>query len=226
VSLVELYKLRAGSDVEVRASKAKYDLAVVEEKRLKDLLDKGAAAPYEYEKARVSAVVASLELELNKQQHQETKLQLEQAEARHERFVMRAPIDGRIETILVAQGEAVEAGKPVLRLVETNPLWIDVPVPIDQTRRLKTGDPAWVESRLSGESRVIQGTIIFMGEIADAASATRTVQVEVQNKLGLPAGEHVTVSFTEPPGAAAGAAEKAGVDTAKIAVDQTTPGGR
>lgn len=198
-SLVALYKLRAQSDVEIQAAAAKHELAQVEEKRIKDMLEKGSATSYEAEKARVSALVAKLEWDLAKQQHEETKLQLEQAEARHERFVMRAPIDGRVETILVAEGEAVEAGKPVLRLVATDPLWIDAPVPIEKTVKMKAGDAAWIQTKLTGKNQYLKGEIIFVSDVAEPASGTRTVQIEVANKQGLPAGEPVVVTFSPPP---------------------------
>lgn len=199
-SLVALYKLRAESDVEVQSAAAKYELSQVEEKRVKDLLQKGSATSYEAEKARVSALVAKLEWDLARQQHMETRLQLEQAEARHERFIMRAPIDGRVEAILVAEGEAVETGKPVLRLVATDPLWIDAPVPIEDTvkNKMKTGDPAWIQTKLAGSNQYLKGEIIFIADVAEAASGTRTVQIEVPNKQGLPAGEPVVVTFSQP----------------------------
>jgi len=40
-----------------------------------------------------------------------------------------------------------------------------------------------------------EGTIIFVAAVADAASGTLRVRVEVPNKTRRPAGEHVVVSF-------------------------------
>ena len=43
------------------------------------------------------------------------------------------------------------------------------------------------------------GKVIYIAAVADAASNTRTVRVEVPNKALRPAGEHVKVRFKSPP---------------------------
>jgi hypothetical protein len=49
-----------------------------------------------------------------------------------------------------------------------------------------------------------EGRVIFVGAVADAASGTLRVSIEVPNKTGRPAGEHVLVTFAgvgqQPPG--------------------------
>jgi multidrug efflux pump subunit AcrA (membrane-fusion protein) len=75
-------------------------------------------------------------------------------------------------------------------------LWIDAPVPLVQAMGLQAGKPAQVRFGSSeGPAGVVQGQIIFVAAVADAASGTRRVRVEVQNKTGRPAGEQVQVEF-------------------------------
>ena len=197
-SLVELYTTRAKSDVEVRAAAEQLALAKVEEKSLKQAFDRNAANPIELERAQVKVRVQQLELELAERQKVETVQQLQQAVSRHEQYQLKAPTDGVVDLVNVEVGEMVEQLKPVLKLVVKDPLWVDAAVPVGQTLSLKVGGAAWVKSNLPGHQKPIKGKILHMAEVADAASDTRLVRVEIINEQGLPAGGHVTVLFTEP----------------------------
>lgn len=201
-SLMAIYKLRAASSLEVEAAAAKLELANLEAQRLKDLLAKDAAAPFEAHRAEISAKIAALELQLAKQNKEENQLKYTQSTVMHGRYTLKAPYGGRIETVLLREGETVEAQKPVIRLVVTDVLWVDVPVTLERTLKVKVGDPAWVKSRIAGETTSAQGTVKFLGAVADAPSDTRIVRVEFKNNKGMPAGEHVGVSFTPPAGLA------------------------
>ncbi len=46
-----------------------------------------------------------------------------------------------------------------------------------------------------GPFNVVDATIVFIGAVADAASGTLRVRVELANKDNRPSGEHVRVSF-------------------------------
>lgn len=201
-SLVEIYKLRADSDLEVFAAQAKLELANLEAKRLKELLAKDAAAPFEAHKAEINAKIAALELDLAKQTKRENELKYVQSGIMHAKYTLKATYSGCIETVILHEGETIEAQKPVIRMVVTDKLWIDAPVPFEQTLKLKVGDPAWVKSKVAGGSELVRGKVKFLGQVADSASDTRIVRVEIENAKGMPAGEHVGVSFTAPQGLA------------------------
>ena len=51
------------------------------------------------------------------------------------------------------------------------------------------------QGRAGSASSVTQGRIIFVAAVADAASGTLRVRIEVPNKARRPAGEHVLVTF-------------------------------
>ena len=79
-------------------------------------------------------------------------------------------------------------------------------------RTLKLGGPATAEFPNTDGKRV-DGKIVFLAAVADAASETRLVRVEVANPSDRPAGERVRVRFS---GAQATAAADAPVSaTAK-----------
>lgn len=198
-ALVELYQLRAVSDIEVKAAAENLALSKVEEKATRQAYERNAANPIELERAQVKVRVQQCELDLANRQREEVQRQLRQAVAKHEQYQLRAPTAGVVDLVNVEIGESVEPLKPVLKLVVKDPLWVDASVPLAQTLKLKVGDTAWVQSKLPGFDQPVMGKILHLAEVADAASDTRLVRIEVPNPQGVPAGAHVMVRFA-PPG--------------------------
>ena len=127
-------------------------------------------------------------------EHKQDQRKFEEARIHLERMKMASPIAGKVEEIFVEPGESVNALDEVIRVVRIDPLWIDVPVSLDKILTLKNGQQAEVKFEPMA-SKVVKGRIIHIAAVADAASNTRTVRVEVPNKTQRPAGEHVKVSF-------------------------------
>ncbi len=195
-SLVELYQLRASSDLAAQSADAGLRLAKIEEKAIRRAFEKDAAMPIEVERAQLNSIQSKLELLMAYQQGQEAKHQLQQAQSRHDEYMLHAPITGIVDTVTVSEGELVESLKPILRLVMIDPLWVDANVPTRQTLGLNPGDTAWVRSQLlPKDSAPIRGKIIHLAEVADAASDTRLVRIEMSNAEHLPAGSQVIVTF-------------------------------
>jgi len=200
-SLINLYTLRANSDLAARSAEAALRLARVEEKAIRAAFEKDAATPIEIERTQIRTEQAALELDLAQQRGREAIQQLAQAQALHDQYSLSAPISGVVDAVGIAQGETVERLKPVLRLVVIDPLWIDAAVPIQQTLSLKPGDHASVVSTLPGFDQPIHGRIIHLAQVADAASGTRIVRIEVPNQAAMPAGGQVLVTFGSTPSA-------------------------
>ena len=121
-------------------------------------------------------------------------MKCEEARIRVEHMQLRSPIVGTVEKLDVEPGESVNALADVVRVVRIDPLWIDVPVPLTTGRTLQVGRRTSVEFPNSAEK--IEGRITFVAAVADAASSTMQVRVEVPNPAKRPAGEHVKVSFS------------------------------
>jgi Cu(I)/Ag(I) efflux system membrane fusion protein len=79
-------------------------------------------------------------------------------------------------------------------VVKTDPLWIDVPVPLDKANTLRNGKTVRVRFP-EPNSESLEGRIIYIAAVADAASGTLRVRIEVPNKSNRPAGEHIEVIF-------------------------------
>ena len=100
--------------------------------------------------------------------------------------VVRAPFDGRIEALEVEEGEFVNAGAQVARIVGNTPLSISIQIPQQQLADIEVGQAAQV-AFITGETAT--GEVRFVGRSADAQTRTFTAEVEVPNADGaIPAG--------------------------------------
>ncbi|MCD6303978.1 MAG: efflux RND transporter periplasmic adaptor subunit [Planctomycetes bacterium] len=204
---------QARDDTRVKAAAAQLAQRRVELKQKEWARQQGAATELEVEQARLDVTISELSLKLTEFEHAQDGRKLKEALVQLDRMRLRSPIDGVVEQVMVDPGESADALEKVIRVVKIDPLWIDVPVPLERARKLdKRKDAAEVEfPGETGEPLRRTGRIIHIAAVADAASETLTVRVEVDNPSGRQAGERVYVSFVplRPPGASSGASAAA-----------------
>jgi RND family efflux transporter MFP subunit len=198
----DLQQSQAESDLDVQKAQTGVDQAQVEFDGWKKMDKKTAGSEIEYERARTLLAARKVELDIAKLQRAQAKIQLALRQAQLDRYAINAPFDGVIDNVMVEVGEVKKDTEPVLKIVSTDPLWMDVMTGTDQTITLglKPGDKAWVVLELPGETPVHLGRVIEVGAEADFASATRRVRVELGNADNWPAGIQAWVRFTEPEG--------------------------
>lgn len=159
---------------DTEAAEASLAQKKVDLKRLELIASRGSATDLEVEHARLEVKLAQIYLD---------------------NLCLKSPIEGTIDKIDVEVSEAVKGVDNVVRVVKTDPLWIDVPLPLAESRTLKTGQKVEVKF-LDYEKKSSEGTVIYISTAADAASSTLRVRIEVPNKSNRPSGEHVRVVFS------------------------------
>ena len=197
---VQMEQLKAQADDTTRLQAAEAQLAQrrVDLRKTEVANKQGAATDLEVDHARLDVKIADLSLELAKFEQSQAQMKYREAAAQIERMRITSPIDGVVERLLVEPGESVEAAEKIAQVVQIDPLWVDVPVPLDEARSLTKGaSNALVEFDRDVPSRksTIAGKIIHIAAVADSASKTLTVRVECPNPSKRPAGEHVYLSF-------------------------------
>lgn len=199
-------KAKSEDTTEIEAQKAVLDQKEVDYKKFLWAFDHGGVkSQYEVDSARIEVVINQARLKLAQFEHEQNIRKYEQTKAGVDRMTLYSPIGGHVESTLVKVGEGVEPSTKVMRIVQTDPLWIEVPVPFAEGRQLVKGQTAKVTF---SDKSVGPATIINVASVADSASDTLTVRVELANdKNPRPAGERVTVSFTETAKVADGTAE-------------------
>ena len=141
-------------------------------------------------------------IQIAEKQHEQDVDLFEQNQAIVGKTKLKAPFAGTVEELLIHEGESVDTqSMKVMRLVNVDPMWVEVPVPFAQGAQLKDGDPAQV--KLSSD-KVLTGKVIHVASVAESASDTLRVRVEVPNPERRKLGERVSVSFSTAKVAAAG----------------------
>ena len=193
-------KAKAEDTNRIDAAKADWDQKKLDKKKVDELFERGATMQWEVDQAKLQVTIAEIRWKIAQFDQQQAIFDHQQVEIDIERMKLSSPITGKVEKLLVQQGESVQGLEDVVQMVKIDPLWIDVPAPLTRIteQNIKVGQSADVKfAASSGEVR--HGTIIHIAAVADAASGTLTVRVEVPNPDGptsRPAGEHVRVHFT------------------------------
>jgi RND family efflux transporter MFP subunit len=196
-----LLKARADNTAAIRAAQLKYQRAKAVLDKVQNAYTSKAAPQRELEDAQFEAAMAEIDVASAQLEHEQDVGKYEQTRLDLDRMRLASPADGEIERVIAKAGESVNTLAPVLRLVNVDPLWIDTPVPLDIGRRLAAGCKALVQ--LPGQAAPAEGKVIHVSRVADPASQTLEVRVELPNPSTRLAGEHVTVTFPEPAGQAA-----------------------
>lgn len=178
-TLVELAQKEAASDVAVRTA----------QQRLERARAAGGNA--------VETAQAQLELEQAQLQHALAQQRLQHAQAILDQHTLKAPVAGLIESVDAIVGEVVTPGRPVVRLIQTDKLLIDVAVPTQRTVTLTVGQSARVTPRRANAQQ-LPGRIVHIANTIDPQTDTRRVRIAIDNPGDLLAGTHVEVELPEP----------------------------
>ena len=201
VEQIQVLQLLAKADNKTRLEASKTELLQKGEdlKKVEGAKKKGAATDWEVEHARLDVSIGRLNLQLATFEHEQDRRKYEEAKADLERLRLLSPIDGQVEEVTIEPGESPQPLKLAVRVVKTNPLWIDIIAPLALARDLKPGQTAAVVFPGHGAGGVgqrLEGRIMFVSAVARAGSDTLRVRVEVANPGRRPAGERVGVSFS------------------------------
>jgi RND family efflux transporter MFP subunit len=202
---MEQLKAQAEDNTRIRAAEAQLEQKRVDLRKTEGARKEGAATELEVDHAKLEVVIGELSLELAQFEQKQAKLKYQEMRLQIDRMRVVSPIDGVVERLLVEPGESVEAAGKIAQVVQIDPLWIDVAVPLAIARTLKRGESnavAEFDGADPARRSSVNGKIIHVAAVADSASGTLTVRVECPNAARRPAGEHVYVSF---PAQSAGA---------------------
>lgn len=189
------YKVQAGDKTKILSAEAELAQKKLDLKNVEMARTKGAASDWEVEHLILGVRIAELALKAAIFEHEQYQQRYAQALSQLERMRLVSPIAGRVEKVTVETGEAVNSLGPLIQVVKIDPLWMDVPVPLAQAKKMALGQNVRVlfPGAEAGASSI--GRIIHIAAVADAASDTLGIRIEVANPDKRPAGERVTVAF-------------------------------
>jgi len=110
------------------------------------------------------------------------KAELKRAELDLEYMTIRAPFAGALQARMVEIGDFVKRGDPVATYVDNRMIIVSANVSEFDAQAVEVGETA--EARLA-TGEVVRGRIRYVAPVADEATRTFTVELEVENRDGL-----------------------------------------
>ena len=99
------------------------------------------------------------------------------------RIALRAPVSGTVVEVTAGAGKGVEAGQPILRIVNTGTLWLKANIPAtDIGAATKALDASFTIAGLAGEFK--PSRLVSVGNMLDPQTRTLPVLFEVANRSG------------------------------------------
>jgi len=133
--------------------------------RLSILNQRGSIAPADYQKAVIGLREVKAHQKLAAKNLRETRLY--------------APISGIVARRGADPGEIISQGMPLFSIVDIQPIKVRASVPESEVGQVKTGQPA--EVYISALDSTFTGKISLIGAVADPASRTYTVKIDLPN---------------------------------------------
>ncbi len=193
-AMLDLAKLRASLTSDIALSKASYDLALREQKRVQKAYVKGVLTMHDKDVADTDVKLTSLKMT----QAQEKKLLADKEFARvdavFKEHTVNAPFSGVIMDRFKIEGEFV-SDEPIVRLAQLNPLHVEVILPISERKKIKKGMMAQVCKSSEPDSQWI-AKVTQVDRVMDVASGTFGVRLVLPNKkYSIPAGLQCDLKF-------------------------------
>jgi len=173
----ELAKLAlARAEAAVSEARAQLDEATRLRDEARKLLDSRNIPETQVRAAEAEVAIRQAALE---------RLQVEAREQRErlQRHTVVAPFDGVVSRKLTEVGEWVDTGTPVLELVDTEHLRLDVQAPQDLYQAVKPDMPVTVRMDAL-ENETVEGTVRAKIPVNDPAARTFLVRVSLDNSAG------------------------------------------
>jgi RND family efflux transporter MFP subunit len=195
---LKILKVQAEDQTRVKFAEAGLEKAALDLEVAQGVAQEEGVTPWELRETVLEHKLKAASLEIARIEQQQAGADYEQMRIRLEQMRLTAPVSGRVERIFMREGESSDALEKVIVLVQTDPLWVDLPVGMSEATALKLDQQArvqFVDERGLVDNETAVGKVVFKASVADAGSGTLTVRVEIPNPQGHPAGGHVRVTF-------------------------------
>lgn len=198
-SRAEFARLKAESTLEIDLARVRHGRAVEELERIEGLPSAVRPSAHELSQARAAVEEARLAVALAERDRQmaisDHQTQLRQLEE----HAIRAPFDGYVSRRMAEIGDTIEADRPVLTLVQLNPLIISCDCPLMVAAGLRAGQRVLLRPQDGGFAER-QGVVRWVSRVAEAGSQTVRVRIEIPNQdSAWIAGLQVRVVFENAP---------------------------
>lgn len=170
------------AEANVARDRANLEKALADEKRFESLAQKGISPKTKLEEAETSVAALRAAIQASEATVEFARLNLEYA-------TIKAPIEGRVGSILLAPGNMVKANdtQAIMMLTAIKPINVAFALPeqhIGELRaRLRAAEPLVVEASVQGDETAREdGKLYFINNTVDVTTGTITVMARFANE--------------------------------------------
>ncbi len=192
---LEYYKKRANTDLQVAEAEETYNIKKIDyDKKLSLFNQNKVATEFEVKTAEAEMNIAKIKIDQAKHDSEVATAEMLAQQMRVDRMSVFAPMDGEIADVIVKPGEQVDESKPVLQIVDLDPLYVDVTlVDTSVVQKLKIGQA--IRVRYGKESQWLNATVDAIDTEADKRSGTHPFRLSLPNPEMRPGGQKVEVEI-------------------------------
>jgi RND family efflux transporter MFP subunit len=195
---VALDRKRAENNAEVELRQFQMQLSQHNFERTQSLYKKQVASEEKLDEMRTELEVNAHAVELAKLARDTAQLELQRSEELLRQREIKSPVDGIVTERLMSGGEYARPESIVLKIVQLDPIHVEVFLPVRLYPRVRLGMIASVEPEAPISGR-FDAKVTVIDHVFDVASGTFGVRLAVPNADGaLPGGHRCQVVFPFP----------------------------
>ncbi|OGA51785.1 MAG: hypothetical protein A3G24_15475 [Betaproteobacteria bacterium RIFCSPLOWO2_12_FULL_62_13] len=192
-----LAQTRAAMQGEIKVAEARVDITQKKLRRAEELIKQNFISANARDEAEAEFRLASEELRRTRENQRIAEMEAKRAAEVLALRTIKSPFSGIVVEVMLKPGEfgAITFKDPIMKLVEIDPLNVEVVLPVSLYGRIKPGQRATVmpEPPVGGRYHTV---VAVVDRVVDAASGTFGVSLELPNmKHAIPAGVRCRVQF-------------------------------
>ncbi|WP_084591455.1 efflux RND transporter periplasmic adaptor subunit [Gilvimarinus agarilyticus] len=192
---VDLRRVQASLESDISSQQLALEFAERALKRVEDLYGKKVASFAELDKAKTEHALALQRLEQAKDRQRQAELELKRAVENLKRYTIVSPVDAVVTERYKQPGEHVD-NEPVMRLVQLDPLRVEVYAPANLYGQIREGSSARVKPDINSGQEFYTAQVSLVDRVIDGPSNTFGVRLTIPNpEQALPSGQRCTVRF-------------------------------
>jgi RND family efflux transporter MFP subunit len=194
---LDLARSRAGMQGELKAAEARAELARKKLERAEELVKNNFVSANARDEAIAEHLLALEQLRAARENQQLAVLEAKRAEEILAQHSVYSPVSGLVVDVVLRPGELATSNQnePIIRLLEVDPLNVELVLPVGEFGRIKVGRPAKVTTEAPLNS-TYNASVEIVDRTVDAASGTFGVRLKLPNPGGrIPAGVKCRARF-------------------------------
>lgn len=194
---LDLARSRASMQGEIKSAEARVELARKKWERADELQKKNFVSENARDEAEAEYRLATEQLRAARENRRLAELDVNRAREVLAQRSIKSPVDGVVVDVMLRPGELMSSNQkdPIMKIVEVNPLNVELVLPVSRYGRVKVGQLAEVlpEQPVGGSH---PARVEVVDQMVDAASGTFGVRLRLRNPGNrIPAGVKCKARF-------------------------------